>query len=95
MPGDRACLARMVAAVSNRSPIRFMFYEGALDIVDFIGFLQRLTKDAGQKVFPSVNKLKVNHVTKVAARVTNHRHKVELFYPPATRPSTTSTRTTT
>jgi transposase len=76
----------MIAAVSNRGLMRFMLYEGALDVDRFIGFLRRLTKDAGQKVFLIVDNLKVHHAKKVAAWVASHSHEVELFYLPAYAP---------
>jgi transposase len=76
----------MIAAVSNRGLMRFMLYEGALDIDRFIGFLRRLTRDAGQKVFLIVDNLKVHHAKKVTAWVASHSHEVELFYLPAYAP---------
>ena len=76
----------MIAAVSNRGLMRFMLYEGALDADRFIGFLRRLTKDAGQKVLLIVDNLKVHPAKKVAAWVASHRHEVKLFYLPAYAP---------
>src|ERR1700745_1321504 len=46
-PGARS----LIAAVSNRGLMRFMLYEGALNVERFLAFLRRLTKDAGRKVF--------------------------------------------
>jgi hypothetical protein len=36
----------MISAVSNRGLMRFMLYEGALDVERFLAFLRRLVKDA-------------------------------------------------
>ena len=83
----------MTSAVSNRGLMRFMFYEGALSADRFIAFLRRLTKDAGQKVFLIVDNLKVHHASKVKKWVANHAHEIELFYLPASRPTTTPTNT--
>ncbi len=41
----------MISAVSNRGLMRFMLYDGALNVDRFIIFLRRLIKDAKQKVF--------------------------------------------
>ena len=76
----------MIAAVSNRGLMRFMLYEGALDVDRFIGFLRRLTKDAGRRVVLIVDNLKVHKAGKVAAWVASHAHEIELFYLPAYAP---------
>ncbi len=76
----------MISAVSNRGLMRFMLYEGALNIERFLVFLRRLVKDAGQKLFLIVDNLKVHHASKVKAWVAAHAHEVELFYLPAYAP---------
>ena len=76
----------MIAAVSNRGLMRFMLYEGALNVERFLGFLRRLVKDAGQKVFLIVDNLKVHHANKVKAWVASHAHEIELFFLPAYAP---------
>jgi hypothetical protein len=73
----------MIAAVSNRGLMRFMLYDGALNVDRFLTFLRRLIKDARQKVFLIVDNLKVHHARKVKAWVESHRHEIELFYLPA------------
>ena len=76
----------LIAAVSNRGLMRFMLYEGALDVERFLAFLRRLVKDARQKVFLIVDNLKVHHAKKVAAWVASHSHGIALFYLPAYAP---------
>jgi transposase len=76
----------MISAVSNRGLMRFMLYEGALNVDRFLAFLRRLIKDAGQKVFLIVDNLKVHHARKVKAWVASHAHEIELFYLPAYAP---------
>jgi transposase len=76
----------MISAVSNRGLMRFMFYDGALNVDRFIAFLRRLIKDAQQKVFLIVDNLKVHHAKKVTAWVANHAHEIALFYLPAYAP---------
>ena len=53
--------------------MRFMLYDGALNVERFIAFLRRLTKDAGQKVFLVVDNLKVHHAVTVKAWVASQR----------------------
>jgi transposase len=76
----------MISAVSNRGLMRFMLYDGALNVERFLAFLRRLVKDARQKVFLIVDNLRVHHAQKVAAWVASHAHEVELFYLPAYAP---------
>jgi len=76
----------MIAAVSNRGLMRFMLYDGALNADQFIAFLRRLIKDAGQKVFLIIGNLKVHHANKVKTWAANHAHEIELFYLPAYAP---------
>jgi len=76
----------MISAVSNRGLMRFMLYDGALNVDRFITFLRRLIKDAGQKVFLVVDNLKVHHAHKVKAWVASHAHEIALFYLPAYAP---------
>jgi transposase len=76
----------MISAVSNRGLMRFMLYEGALNADQFIAFLRRLIKDAGQKVVLIVDNLKVRKAHKVQAWVESHAHEIELFYLPSYAP---------
>src|SRR4051794_16936956 len=76
----------MISAVSNLGLMRFMLYEGALNVDRFLAFLRRLIKDAGRKVFLVVDNLNVHHARKVKAWVASHAHEIELFYLPAYAP---------
>ena len=76
----------MISAVSNRSLMRFMLYEAALNADRFIAFLRRLSKDVGQKVFLIVDNLKVHHTAKVKTWLSQHAHEIELFHLPAYAP---------
>jgi transposase len=76
----------MISAVSDRGLMRFMLYDGALNVDRFIAFLRRLVKDAGRKVFLIVDNLRVHHARKVKARVASHAHEIELLYLPAYQP---------
>jgi len=76
----------LIAAVSNRGLMRFMLYDGALNVERFLAFLRRLTRDAGRKVFLIVDNLRVHHAGKVRAWVAGHAHEIELFFLPAYAP---------
>src|SRR5690348_9464799 len=76
----------MISAVSNRGLMRFMLYEGALNVDRFLAFLRRLVRDAGRRVFLIVDNLKVHHATRVKAWVASHAHEIALFYLPAYAP---------
>ena len=76
----------MISAASNRGPLRFMLYQGALSADRFIAFLRRLSKDTAQKVFLIVDNLKVHHAAKVKKWVAAHAHEMELCYLPAAAP---------
>ena len=76
----------LISAVSNRGLMRFMFYDGALNVDLFIAFLRRLIKDAEQKVFLIVDNLKVHHAKKASAWVKSHAHEIELFFLPSYAP---------
>ena len=83
----------MISAVSNRGLMRFMLYDGALDIARFLTFLRRLIKDAAQKVFLIVDNLKVHHArrSRPGWRAIATRSSCSTCRP--TLPSTTRTNT--
>ena len=84
-PATRRTLS-MISAVTNRSTLRFMLYEGALNAALFLTFLQRLVRSARGKLFLIVDNLKVHKGGKVQAWVAAHRDKIALFYLPAYAP---------
>jgi len=73
----------MISAVSNRGELRFMVYDGALNVATFLRFLRRLIRGRQQKLFLIVDNLKVHHAYKVQAWVARHQAALELcFLPP-------------
>ena len=73
----------MISVVSNRGELRFMVYEGALNVAAFLRFLRRLIRGRQQKLFLIVDNLKVHHAYKVQAWVAQHSSALELcFLPP-------------
>lgn len=51
----------MISAVSNRGNIRFMVFEGAMDVDVFKESLTRLNREIKEKFFLVMDKLKVHH----------------------------------
>jgi transposase len=82
----RRVRAEVISAVSNQGALRFMIYDGGMNAPLFIRFLQRLIKDADQKVFLIVDNLRVHHARKVRAWVARHPDAIELFYLPPYSP---------
>ena len=76
----------MIAAVSNRGLMRFKLYKGALNVAIFIDFMERLLKDAKQKVFLIVDNLRVHHAKAVQDWLARHKVEIEIFYLPAYAP---------
>jgi transposase len=73
----------MISSITNRGTVRFMLYDGALNVALFVTFLKRLTRDARRKIFLIVDNLKVHHARKVQAWAAAHRDRIELvFLPP-------------
>jgi len=78
--------AEVISAVSNRGMMRFMIYEGGMRTELMIRFMQRLIRDADQKVFLIVDNLRVHHARKVRAWVARHSDEIEVFYLPPYAP---------
>jgi len=73
----------MISVVSNRGELRFMIYDGGLNVATFLRFLRRLIQGRQQKLFLIVDNLKVHHAYKVQAWVAQHQAALELcFLPP-------------
>jgi len=76
----------MISVVSNRGELRFMVYDGALNVAAFLRFLRRLIRVRQQKLFLIVDNLKVHHAYKVQAWVAQHQQALELFFLPPYAP---------
>jgi transposase len=84
-PGKRFSTS-MISAITNQGQMRFMVYEGALQIDTFLKFLGRLTKDTDRKKFLIVDNLKVHHAKKVQQWTAQHEDKIKLFFLPPYSP---------
>ena len=82
----RRLTTSMISTVTNRGTVRFMIYEGALNVALFLAFLRRLVKGAKPKIFLIVDNLKVHHAKKVQAWVAANGDRIELFFLPPYAP---------
>ena len=76
----------MIATVTNQGKARWMIIDDAFDADKLIEFLQSLIKDAGKKVFLSLDNLRVHHSKIVKAWVAERQDQIELFYLPSYSP---------
>lgn len=85
-PANRSLRCNMISAVSNRGDMRFMTYEGAMNVDVFKEFLTRLGKEVEGKIFLIVDNLKVHHARCLAEWLESQRATLELSYLPSYSP---------
>jgi transposase len=78
----------MISSVTNRGEVRFMIYDGALNVAIFLKFLARLIRGRKRKLFLIVDNLRVHRAKAVAAWAARHSDVIELFYLPPYAPDT-------
>lgn len=76
----------MISSVTNQGKLRFMIYDGALNVAIFLMFLGRLIRDTDRKLFVIVDNLRVHKAKAVMAWVAEHADQIELFYLPPYAP---------
>ena len=76
----------MISSVTNQGKLRFMVYDGALNVKIFLAFLRRLIKDAERKLFVIVDNLRVHRARAVKAWQAENADRIELFYLPPYAP---------
>lgn len=84
-PGKRFSVS-MISTVTNRGTLKFMVYEGGLNVEIFLKFLKRLIKYQDKKVFLILDNLKVHHAKKVQSWIKDHQKSIELFFLPSYAP---------
>jgi len=84
-PGQRFSTS-MISAINNEGLMRFMVYEGAMQIDTFLKFLKRLIKDHDRKIFLIVDNLRVHHAINVRTWLEEHEEDIELFFLPPYSP---------
>lgn len=76
----------MISSVTNQGKLRFMIYDGALNVAIFLVFLGRLIRDTDRKLFVIVDNLRVHKAKGVMAWVAEHSDRIALFYLPPYAP---------
>jgi transposase len=78
----------MISSITNRGRVRFMIYDGALNVDIFLKFLKRLIRGRKRKVFLIVDNLRVHRAKRITAWAAEHVDLIELFYLPPYAPDT-------
>jgi len=76
----------MISAISNNGRIRFMLYGKTMTAKVLIGFMMRLVKDAGRKVFLILDNLRVHHSKAVKKWLSAHKGQIEVYHLPSYSP---------
>jgi len=78
--------ANQISTISNAGKVHFMTYTGTMNAALFLVFLGRLLRSTTGKVFLIVDRLRAHMTPEVAAWVTAHRDRLEVFYLPRYAP---------
>ena len=92
--GERATLdvpdphvrANQISTISNEGKVHFMTYTGTMNAALFLVFLGRLVRTTTRKTFLIVDRLRAHMTPEVAAWLTAHRDRIEVFYLPTYAP---------
>jgi transposase len=85
-PSHKRAAIGLISAISNKGVLRWMVLERAITAPLLIRFLARLVRDAGQKVFLILDRLRVHRAATVRAWVAARRQQIEVFYLPPYAP---------
>lgn len=76
----------MISTVTNQGQVQFMIYSGSMNADRMIGFMERLVKNKGQKVFLILDNLRVHHSKIVKEWAEDNKDSIELFFLPSYSP---------
>lgn len=76
----------MISTVTNKGQMRWCIFEGALTTSVLIGFLRRLIKGAGKKLFLIMDKMRAHQTKSVKAWLARHADAIKVFYLPSYSP---------
>lgn len=76
----------MLSAITNRGKLAFMVFAGTFTAAVFVGFLRRLLRHAGRKVFLMVDEHPVHVSTAVERWLKRHRRQIRMFTLPGYSP---------
>ena len=72
----------MLAAISNRKKMRFLFFKDKIEAKQLIRFKKRLKEDVGRKVFLIADE-RILHCRLAQEWLDKYRQEVDVFYLPA------------
>jgi transposase len=78
--------ANQISTITNTGKVHFMTYLDTMNAALFMVFLERLLRSTTGKVFLIVDRLRAHMTPEVAAWVTVHRERLEVFYLPRYAP---------
>lgn len=70
----------LISAITNRGALRFMRSRNTPTAEGLIQFLERLLREAGRKVFLSLDNLRVHHSRKVRDWLADELDRIDLFF---------------
>ena len=76
----------MISTVTNRGKVRWMTFQGGINVKIFLRFLGRLIKGSDRKIFLILDNLRVHHAKKVKEWLANRGDAIELFFLPSYSP---------
>lgn len=76
----------MISSLTNLGSLRFMVYDGVLNVAILLHFRMRLIKDAKAKIFLILDNLRIHHAKFVTAWAEANSDKIELFFLPPYAP---------
>jgi transposase len=76
----------LTSALTNKGELRWMVLDGAVKAPTLIGFLGRLARDVGRKVFLILDRLPVHRSGQVRAWLAGREAEIEVFYLPPYSP---------
>lgn len=76
----------LMAAITNRGPVRLRLYRDTLTADTLIKFRERLIREAGRKVFLILDHRRVHHAAKVKTWLADKTEQIELFFLPSDSP---------
>jgi len=89
-PAIRLCAKKhrlnLISSITNQGKVRFMIYKDTMNAQMMIKFMQRLIKDADQKIFLILDNLRVHHSHMVKDWVQENSEQIELFFLPSYSP---------
>ena len=76
----------MISSITNQGKVRFMIYKGGLNVAIFKRFLERLIRDAKNKIFLIVDNLRVHHAKLLSDWLELNKNRLELIFLPSYSP---------